>query len=93
MAVISNVIQGARPAAPHTAAAPHLPEPYVVNSIESSKGHLRYASKPTDVSVLAEPITFPFSGLTAKNRFLKAPMTERLCSWNKEDEDIVSTPL
>ncbi|KAK8069380.1 hypothetical protein PG994_005996 [Apiospora phragmitis] len=30
----------------------------------------------------------PLLGRTAKNRFLKAPMTERLCQWNKGDEDI-----
>lgn len=41
---------------------------------------------------MAEPVTFAFSGRTAMNRFLKAPMTERLCKWNDEDkgEDIVS---
>ncbi|KXT17524.1 hypothetical protein AC579_3227 [Pseudocercospora musae] len=29
-----------------------------------------------------------FSGRTAKNGFLKAPMTERLCKWNAAGEDI-----
>ena len=45
-----------------------------------------------DISILAEPIAFEFSGKTAMNRFLKAPMTERLCRWNDEEkgEDIVS---
>lgn len=51
-------------------------------------GALRIKGPKVDVSALQEPITFPFSGRTAKNRFLKAPMTERLCHWNKEDEDI-----
>ena len=55
-----------------------------------SRGHARIASKAADVSVLKQPITFAFSGRTAKNRLLKAPMTERLCQWNKEGEDIVS---
>ncbi|KAL6250324.1 hypothetical protein RBB50_002625 [Rhinocladiella similis] len=52
------------------------------------RGNSRAKSDRVDVSVLKEPITFAFSGRTAKNRFLKAPMTERLCRWNKEGEDI-----
>ena len=51
-------------------------------------GTLRIDAPEVDVSLLKEPITFAFSGRTAKNRFLKAPMTERLCHWNKEGEDI-----
>lgn len=51
-------------------------------------GHLRVKGPKVDTSILGESITFPFSGRTAKNRFLKAPMTERLCRWNKEGEDI-----
>lgn len=51
-------------------------------------GNLRVKAPEVDVSPLKESITFPFSGRTAKNRFLKAPMTERLCHWNKEGEDI-----
>ena len=59
-------------------------------SIPGSKdeGLLRYGGPGVDVSFLKEPLTFAFSGRTAKNRFLKAPMTERLCKWNKEGEDI-----
>jgi hypothetical protein len=34
-------------------------------------GKLRVKGPNTDVSVLGESITFPFSGRTAKNRFLK----------------------
>lgn len=52
------------------------------------QGQLRVKGTDVDVSPLKESITFPFSGRTAKNRFLKAPMTERLCHWNKEGEDI-----
>ena len=59
------------------------------NSVHASRGHLRVQSKPADISILNESITFAFSGKIAKNRFLKAPMTERLCHWNKEGEDIV----
>jgi hypothetical protein len=51
-------------------------------------GRLRIKGSEVDVSALKESITFPFSGRTAKNRFLKAPMTERLCHWNKDDEGI-----
>ncbi|KAK3061829.1 hypothetical protein LTR53_019628, partial [Teratosphaeriaceae sp. CCFEE 6253] len=51
-------------------------------------GKLRIKGPKVDVSALAEAITLPFSGRTAKNRFLKAPMTERLCHWNKDGEDI-----
>ena len=51
-------------------------------------GRLRVNGSEVDVSALKESITFPFSGRTAKNRFLKAPMTERLCHWNKDGEDI-----
>jgi hypothetical protein len=59
------------------------------NNVQANRGHIRAQSKPVDVSILNEPVTFAFSGRTAKNRFLKAPMTERLCYWNKEGEDIV----
>ena len=53
-----------------------------------NEGLLRVKGSDVDVSPLNETITFPFSGRTAKNRFLKAPMTERLCHWNKDGEDI-----
>ncbi|KAJ9605174.1 hypothetical protein H2200_010564 [Cladophialophora chaetospira] len=58
------------------------------SDVDSHRGHIRTQSKQADVSILNEPVTFAFSGRTAKNRFLKAPMTERLCHWNKEGEDI-----
>ncbi|KAK0938802.1 hypothetical protein LTR29_009652 [Friedmanniomyces endolithicus] len=51
-------------------------------------GKLRIKAPKVDVSALAESITLPFSGRTARNRFLKAPMTERLCHWNQEGEDV-----
>lgn len=52
------------------------------------EGLLRVKGADVDVSPLKESLTFAFSGRTAKNRFLKAPMTERLCRWNNDDEDI-----
>src|ERR1700761_4879111 len=66
--------------------AKHFPH----ESTEGTKGEgrLRVKGPDVDVSPLKESITFAFSGRTAKNRFLKAPMTERLCHWNKDGEDI-----
>jgi len=72
------------PALPSNPDGPH--------STSDPRAHLRVDSDPAaDLSVLATPIKFAFSGKTAMNRFLKAPMTERLCKWNDEDkgEDIV----
>jgi 2,4-dienoyl-CoA reductase-like NADH-dependent reductase (Old Yellow Enzyme family) len=48
-------------------------------------GKIRVEGPDKDVSILNESITFPFSGRVAKNRFLKAPMTERLCRWPTTD--------
>ncbi|KAK8120134.1 hypothetical protein PG999_004254 [Apiospora kogelbergensis] len=46
------------------------------------------APSQDELDILKQPLRFPFSGRTANNRFLKAPMTERLCQWNTSDEDI-----
>lgn len=72
------------PAVPSAPGAPH--------STKDARAHLRAESGPdADVSSLAQPLRFEFSGKTAMNRFLKAPMTERLCRWNDEEkgEDVV----
>ncbi|EGP89540.1 uncharacterized protein MYCGRDRAFT_69448 [Zymoseptoria tritici IPO323] len=53
-----------------------------------ASGLRRIPGEAVDTSVLASSITLPFSKRTAPNRFLKAPMTERLCTWNKPDEPI-----
>ncbi|KAK0102219.1 hypothetical protein ONS95_005843 [Cadophora gregata] len=45
----------------------------------------RYSSDSNDASPLGEPLKFQFSGRVAKNRFLKAAMTERLSSWDPKD--------
>ena len=45
----------------------------------------RYESSTTDASPLGKPLKFEFSSRTAKNRFLKAAMTERLSSWDPKD--------
>lgn len=57
--------------------------------LSSGRGHVRVKCDAIDTAALAAPLTFPFSGRTAKNRFLKAPMTERLCRWNADGEDVV----
>lgn len=62
--------------------------PHESQPVGGKDGRLRVKGDNADVSVLQQPLTFHFSGRTAKNRFLKAPMTERLCHWNKEGEDI-----
>lgn len=46
---------------------------------------VRYTSKPADRSRLAQPLRFHFSGRTAKNRFMKAAMTEQLCTFDPEN--------
>ncbi|KAH8750240.1 hypothetical protein F5882DRAFT_454649 [Hyaloscypha sp. PMI_1271] len=45
----------------------------------------RYHSASGDASPLGKPLKFQFSGRTAKNRFLKAAMTERISSWDPKD--------
>lgn len=45
----------------------------------------RYQSDSSDASLLGTPLRFEFSGKTAKNRFLKAAMTERLSSWDSKN--------
>ncbi|KLU93055.1 hypothetical protein MAPG_11994, partial [Magnaporthiopsis poae ATCC 64411] len=45
----------------------------------------RVESEKVDPSPLGQPLKFEFSGKTAKNRFLKAAMTERLSTWDPKD--------
>lgn len=42
----------------------------------------RFPANKVDASPLGRPLKFEFSGKTAKNRFLKASMTERVSSWD-----------
>jgi 2,4-dienoyl-CoA reductase-like NADH-dependent reductase (Old Yellow Enzyme family) len=57
----------------------------------------RYTSRIKNPGPLAEPLTFAFSGRTARNRFMKAALTERLSSWHptadKETRGIPSKEL
>ncbi|KAL8382436.1 hypothetical protein RB595_006291 [Gaeumannomyces hyphopodioides] len=45
----------------------------------------RVESERVDPSPLGQPLKFEFSGKTAKNRFLKAAMTERLSTWDPKE--------
>lgn len=42
----------------------------------------RFEAEDVDPAPLGQPLEFTFSGLTAKNRFMKAAMTERLSTWD-----------
>lgn len=42
-------------------------------------------TEAVDASPLGKPLDFDFSGKSAKNRFLKAAMTERLSTWDPKD--------
>ena len=62
--------------------APAIIDANATTTSSSRGGHIRLQSEPiSSLSALAQPLTLPFSGRTVKNRFLKAPMTERLCYW------------
>ncbi|KAH8884947.1 FMN-linked oxidoreductase [Thozetella sp. PMI_491] len=45
-----------------------------------------------DVSPLRQPLAFPFSGRVAKNRLMKAAMSERICTWVHGDPDASGLP-
>ncbi|KAI9787018.1 MAG: hypothetical protein M1816_007771 [Peltula sp. TS41687] len=45
----------------------------------------RHESEDVDIAPLAQPLHFEFSGQTAKNRIMKAPMAERMSSWDPKD--------
>ena len=68
------------------------PSPTTVRDFASpglGRGRMRVQGDIVNTKALRQPLTFAFSGRTTMNRLLKAPMTERLCRWNKEGEDIV----
>ena len=52
----------------------------------------RLPSDKVDISPLAQPLHFEFSGKTAPNRFLKAAMTERLSSWDPKNLEARGIP-
>lgn len=45
----------------------------------------RFPAEDVDPAPLGQPLKFEFSGVTAKNRFMKGAMTERLSSWDPKD--------
>lgn len=45
----------------------------------------RFESENVDAAPLGQPLKFEFSGRVAKNRFLKAPLTERMASWDAKN--------
>lgn len=75
-----------------TAQPTNPPDASTTHPSTPGRGHSRVkgSASAADIALLASPITFPFSGRVAPNRFLKAPMTERLCRWS--NEDIVPLP-
>lgn len=52
----------------------------------------RYGSDNVDPSPLGKPLDFPFSGVSAPNRFLKAAMTERMSSWDPKNVEARGIP-
>ena len=63
---------------------------HLIANFSKGRGNIRVPGVKVETSVLKESIHFPFSNRVAFNRFLKAPMTERLCKWPKNhQEDIV----
>ncbi|KAL9471905.1 hypothetical protein ACSS6W_009846 [Trichoderma asperelloides] len=43
------------------------------------------SAEKVDPAPLGQPLSFEFSGKTAKNRFLKSSMSEQLSSWDEKD--------
>ncbi|KAF2154191.1 FMN-linked oxidoreductase [Myriangium duriaei CBS 260.36] len=58
----------------------------------SPTGSVRYDSEGVSAAPLGKDLSFPFSGKTASNRFLKAAMTERLSSWDPKNLDARGVP-
>ncbi|KAI5918469.1 NADH:flavin oxidoreductase/NADH oxidase [Camillea tinctor] len=54
---------------------------------------IRYPAEDVDVTPLAQPLHFEFSGKTAPNRFIKGAMSERLATWHPTDLPKRGVPL
>ncbi|MCJ1306722.1 hypothetical protein MMC25_000365 [Agyrium rufum] len=52
----------------------------------------RYQSDDVSPAPLGQPLKFPYSGLSAPNRFLKGAMTERLSSWDPKNFEARGIP-
>ena len=53
----------------------------------------RYESDDVSAAPLGKELHFEFSGRTAKNRFLKAAMTERISSWDPQNFSARGIPM
>ncbi|CAI6100875.1 unnamed protein product [Clonostachys chloroleuca] len=53
----------------------------------------RYTGEEVDVSPLGQPLYFEFSGRTAKNRFIKAAMSEHLATFDNDVFENRGVPL
>lgn len=71
---------------PASSGAAHTTTTTTSNSTRG--GNVRLTGHATTLTPLSNPLTFPFSGKMAQNRFLKAPMTERLCTWNTPSQPL-----
>ncbi|CAK4031087.1 NADH-dependent flavin oxidoreductase [Lecanosticta acicola] len=74
--------------APGPPESKNYPHQSVASGDNLKDGRRRVQGPAVDTGILGEPIKFAFSGKTARNRFLKAPMTERLCHWNEHGQPI-----
>ncbi|KAK7741825.1 hypothetical protein SLS53_004889 [Cytospora paraplurivora] len=52
----------------------------------------RFPTEDVDPSPLGQPLKFEFSGITARNRFMKAAMTERESSWDPKNLETRGVP-
>ncbi|KAE9970090.1 hypothetical protein BLS_005080 [Venturia inaequalis] len=56
----------------------------------TSEWSRRIVGEKVDTKLLGEKIVLPFSGRKVKNRFMKAPMTERMCDWPENHHEDVT---
>lgn len=52
----------------------------------------RFPAEHVDPKPLAEPLHFEFSGLTAKNRFIKGAMSEAMATWDAQKLEARGVP-
>jgi len=62
--------------------------PIQQHPFEQQRKRITVVSRPAmsdSIELLNQPVTFPFSGRTARNRFLKSAMSERLATFSTFD--------
>ena len=52
----------------------------------------RYETQAVDTTPLTQALEFKFAGRSASNRFMKAAMQERLCTWKPDDLNLSGVP-